>query len=62
MPKYEVRVNANPRIHEGSMQYYWQIVQINEDGIFTVKHGWNKSLVRACFDAGSEASSMKFGW
>lgn len=49
--KYEIRVNHKPTIHEGFMQYYWQIVLINDDGIYTVKHGWNRNLGGALNDA-----------
>lgn len=62
MTKYEVRVNVKPRIHNGSMQYYWQIVMICKDGVFTVKHGWNYYLSDAMLNAAKEASILQISW
>lgn len=44
MMRYEVRVNYKPEIHDDCMAYYWQIVLITEDGVFTVQHGWDDDI------------------
>jgi len=44
------------------MQYYWQIVMINKDGIFTIKSGWNKHLSDAMLSAAQTASMLQIGW
>lgn len=62
MSKYEVRVNTHPTIHDCCMQYYWQIVMINKDGIFTIKSGWNKHLSDAMLNAAQSASMLQIGW
>ena len=49
--KYEIRVNYKPEIHEGCMKHYWQIVLITNDGVYTVKHGWSRSLSEALCNA-----------
>ncbi len=60
MPKYEVRLNLKPTIHDGCMQYYWQVLLINNDGVFTIKNGWNEFLPIAMLNAACIASQL--GW
>lgn len=62
MLKYEIRINVKPQIHNGFMQHYWQIIMICEDGIFTIKHGWNKHISDAALNAASAATSLQLNW
>jgi hypothetical protein len=62
MTKYEIRINAIPRLHDGFMQFYWQIVMICNDGVFTIKHGWDKNISDAALKAAKEAASIKVNW
>ena len=62
MTKYEIRINTVPRLHDGFMQFYWQIVMICNDGIFTIKHGWSDAITIAALSAAKEAVSMKVNW
>lgn len=49
--RYEIRVNVKPEMHDGQMKYYWQIVQITHDGVYTVKHGWVDNFTLAICSA-----------
>jgi hypothetical protein len=44
------------------MQFYWQIVMICNDGVFTIKHGWDKNISDAALKAAKEAASIKVNW
>ena len=58
MPRYEVRVNVAPELHNGQMKYLWQIVQITADGCFAVKHGWSQSFANAMYNASSQSALL----
>lgn len=62
MPKYEIRLNTVPRLHDGFMQFYWQIVMICKDGVFTIKHGWDKYISDAALNAAKEALLLQIDW
>lgn len=49
--KYVLEVQLTPKMHDGHMQYYWHIDQINEDGRFTVEHGYSTNFANALVDA-----------
>lgn len=60
MQKYEVRLK--PTIHNNSMQYHWKIFLINDEGVFTIKHGWHEHLSDAMLNAASAASALQISW
>lgn len=62
MQKYEIRLNLKPTIHNKYMQYHWQILLINSDGIFTIKDGWNQYIPDAMLAAASAATTLNIGW
>lgn len=59
MKKFEVRINITPEIHGGFMAHYWHIDLITEDGIFTVKSGWAKTIQTAMYTACRATSGVK---
>lgn len=50
-PRYDLHVNLTPKYHDGHMQHYWAIKQTNEDGVFVVRDGFNRSYGGACNQA-----------
>jgi hypothetical protein len=59
MLKYDLTVNLQPEMHKGNMKHFWRITQTNEDGTFTIRHGWSATFISALSSANKEANNLK---
>lgn len=57
---YRAEVQVTPKIFDGKDAYYWALHQINEDGKFVIKDGYEKSVEKA-FKAVKHASQGLYG-
>ena len=55
MARYDAHVQLAPTMHEGHMKHYWHISMTTKDGNFTVKHGYQKDVRDAFFEASTAA-------
>lgn len=58
MKKYELHVQLTPKVHNGEMQNYWQIVLVTEEGSYTIQDGWAKNYHFAQVNAVKSAKAL----
>lgn len=58
MPRYETRISIAPELYDGAMKHRWTIVQINEEGTFTIREGWGDTYNNASYYANRASQDL----